>query len=248
MKVLITSGGTKIKIDQVRSITNMSQGTFGAQLAHETLLLGEEVIFLRAKRSNSPFTVNIDLNLSSDYETNMRKLLDAHGLWNFAKDKYTEHIYKTFDEYAALLEKILVEQKPDITVLAAAVSDYGVENVVDGKIRSNDALSIHLKPLPKLISQVKKWCPTTLLVGFKLLVGATQEELIAAARKSIEDNDCDIVVANDWLSIVQGNHVLHLVQKGKDYTMRLEKGVIDNPNHVASKICRTARWAKEFKE
>ena len=32
MKVLITSGGTKVKIDLVRSITNMSSGTFRSQI------------------------------------------------------------------------------------------------------------------------------------------------------------------------------------------------------------------------
>ena len=32
MKILITSGGTKVKIDLVRSITNMSRGTFGSQI------------------------------------------------------------------------------------------------------------------------------------------------------------------------------------------------------------------------
>ena len=33
MKILITSGGTKVSIDRVRSITNMSQGTFGSRIA-----------------------------------------------------------------------------------------------------------------------------------------------------------------------------------------------------------------------
>ena len=32
MKALIASGGTKVKIDLVRSITNMSRGTFGSQI------------------------------------------------------------------------------------------------------------------------------------------------------------------------------------------------------------------------
>ena len=31
MKILITSGGTKIPIDLVRPITNMSRGTFGSK-------------------------------------------------------------------------------------------------------------------------------------------------------------------------------------------------------------------------
>lgn len=32
MKILITSGGTKVPIDSVRSITNLSKGTFDSQI------------------------------------------------------------------------------------------------------------------------------------------------------------------------------------------------------------------------
>ena len=49
MKILITSGGTKVPIDRVRSITNMSCGTFGSRIAdafysneHEELRIGKE--------------------------------------------------------------------------------------------------------------------------------------------------------------------------------------------------------------
>ena len=40
MKVLITSGGTKVPIDTVRHIGNMSSGTFGAKIAFQLLELG----------------------------------------------------------------------------------------------------------------------------------------------------------------------------------------------------------------
>ena len=55
MKILITSGGTKIKIDMVRSITNMSKGTFGSKIATEFLRYdNEHVTFLHAKDSKLP--------------------------------------------------------------------------------------------------------------------------------------------------------------------------------------------------
>ena len=47
MKILITSGGTKVPIDRVRSITNMSQGTFGSRIADaffDEVLGGENVV------------------------------------------------------------------------------------------------------------------------------------------------------------------------------------------------------------
>ena len=62
-------------------------------------------------------------------------------------------------------------------MLAAAVSDFGVSNYVSGKIRSTDEMKIELEPLPKLIGAVKTIQHKTKLVGFKLLVNSTDEEL-----------------------------------------------------------------------
>lgn len=185
MKVLVTSGGTKVPIDKVRSITNMSKGTFGSQIAqcfHKSELV-EKVIFLAAKGSQLP-----------PYATNYN--------------------YETFKDYEKMLKLILCD-KPDIVVLAAAVSDYEVENIVDGKIRSSDEMIIQLKPLPKLINIVKKTCPDSVLCGFKLLVGSTKEELVSAAEKSIQNNGCDLVVANDLSTIKdKKDHSMTIVKEG----------------------------------
>jgi phosphopantothenate-cysteine ligase len=50
-------------------------------------------------------------------------------------------------------------------------------------------------------------------VGFKLLVGSTESELVEAARKSVEENGCDFVVANDLNDIKAGNHKIIVVDK-----------------------------------
>ena len=42
MKILITSGGTKVKIDQVRHIGNMSKGTFGSKIAEEFYIFKDD--------------------------------------------------------------------------------------------------------------------------------------------------------------------------------------------------------------
>jgi phosphopantothenoylcysteine synthetase/decarboxylase len=98
-----------------------------------------------------------------------------------------------------------------VIVLAAAVSDYGVENPVDGKIRSNDMLTIKLKQLPKIIYYIKEWCPKAKVVGFKLLVNSKERDLIDAAKRSINENNCDLIVANDLRDIKENNHKIHLV-------------------------------------
>lgn len=186
---LVTSGGTKIKIDAVRSITNMSRGTFGSKIGFEILKNDGKLKFLYAKGSKLPF-FNVSLH-----------------------DGFLSVIeYETFDDYAARLDEELAK-KPDVVILAAAVSDYGVESCVNGKIRSSEELVIRLKPLPKLIATVREKCPDSVICGFKLLVNSTEKELCDAATKSLVDNRLDLVVGNDLRDIKEGQHRLLIVEK-----------------------------------
>lgn len=198
MKVLVTSGGTKIKIDMVRSITNMSRGTFGARIAEAFLIQDSELelVFLHAKNSRLPFDE------------------DEHYFDKYSKSiKFVE--YETFDDYALrLAQEMNNDIQPDIIVLAAAVSDYGVENYVDGKIRSSDTMTIKLKPLPKLISAVRDNCPAAVICGFKLLVNSTQEELLFAGMESLFKNQLDLVVGNDLRDIKEDKHKLTIIEGG----------------------------------
>ncbi len=92
----------------------------------------------------------------------------------------------------------MTNHKFDAVVLAAAVSDYGVMNESNEKIRSKDNLTIQLYPLPKIINRIKRYQPETFLVGFKMFVGASSVKLYEQARKSIKENNCDLVIANNW--------------------------------------------------
>ena len=187
IKVLVTSGGTKIFLDSVRAITNMSKGTFGTKIAQEFVDRFYDVTFLYAKESKRP--------------------TNHHDL-----DRINFVTYVSFEDYERELNLQLAKQ-PDIIVLAAAVSDYGVENPVNGKIRSGDDLVIRLKPLPKLISTVREKCKDAVICGFKLLVNSTDDELYNAVENSIKKNDCDLVVGNDLRDIKQGKHRLLLGTK-----------------------------------
>lgn len=228
MKILVTSGGTKIPIDRVRDITNMSKGTFGSKIAYELLKFGHEVLFFRATYSCSPMSVDIDL--VKGY--NMGDFTSWYNERSKFLSLYSEAAYSTFDEYSDGLEKLIKKEDPDVVLLAAAVSDYGVSNFVDGKVRSTDNdFNIILKPLPKLITKVKEWAPKTKLVGFKLLVDSTEEQLLDAAKKSIEDNNCDMVVANDLSDMKRGEHTIRLVFSKKE--PRVFKTDHKDPNYLA---------------
>jgi len=215
-KILITSGGTKVPIDMVRSITNMSSGTFGSQIATQFLSHTDcKVIFLMAKNSKKPAIYSYNINFRE---------------------------YVTFDDYEKELNDILLNEKPNIIILAAAVSDYTVENYVNGKIRSGDDLVIRLKALPKLISQVRdKTDEKTVICGFKLLVNSTEEELKQASIKQLVDNKLDIVIGNDLRDIKNNDHTLTLVQRGdtKDSVdiIKHSKRVSDNLAYIVYRAC-----------
>jgi len=53
-KIIVTSGGTSEKIDEIRYITNRSSGKMGAAIAEECYLRGADVLFLRALNSVKP--------------------------------------------------------------------------------------------------------------------------------------------------------------------------------------------------
>ena len=208
MKVLITSGGTKIPIDKVRDITNMSTGTFGTRIAEEILRRGHKVAFFRAKNSKSPMRIVADVNSGNMSPKQYSIWYNERRLWT---ELYREMEYSTFEQYERGLSIFIGCEKPDVIVLAAAVSDYAVENPFNGKIRSNDMLTIHLTSLPKIINKVKGWAPYAKLIGFKLMVGSRSDDLISAARTSCIENECEFVVANDLEDIKGGKHKLTLV-------------------------------------
>ncbi len=228
MRVLITSGGTKIPIDDVRHIGNLSNGTFGSKIATEFLKIPQsQVCFLRAERSESPFSMRVDLNKSSSIADDL-KYEDMKRFWYETKERYDEVQYKTFDDYYKNFMYLLGDARPDVIILAAAASDYDVENKVKGKLRSKEDLTIKMKPLPKIISKVRKEMPDAVLVGFKLMVDSKGTELIDGAKRSCEENGCDFVVANDLRNIQDGNHIVDLVYKDGRVT-RFNPKNGDNP-------------------
>jgi phosphopantothenate--cysteine ligase len=237
MRILITSGGTKVPLDPVRSITNASTGKFGSAIAKAALLAQQNVIYLTSEQGQSPFTESIDFYRTPKYEnavTTLKNLADFHHQY---QNNYIEYRYTNFAEYSTLLKKIIDEKAPDIVILAAAVSDYLIADYSHEKIRSSHALNIQLLSAPKLIHQIKQWQPSTYLVGFKLLIDAPDAELVAAGLKSIATNNADLIVANNLSSLQNNAHEIVLVERDGTY------------QKVSNNLAETliARILREFK-
>jgi len=204
MKVIITAGGTTEKIDDVRSITNLSTGLLGNAIARAVIRnFGEKMeklYYIHGSRAIPPLGANV-VSVSISDVSDLEKAL----------------------------KEILETEKIDAVIHSMAVSDYTIkelttmEDIKEGKtldagkkISSDiDNLVIVMKKTPKVINSIKKWSPNTLLVGFKLLSHVQEEELIAVGHALLLKNNCDFVLANDLKDIKEKTHKGRLIHRDK---------------------------------
>jgi len=91
-----------------------------------------------------------------------------------------------------------MKKKFDIVILAAAASDYTVQNYSSSKIKSSQkSLQIKLKQAPKIIDYIKKWQKDVFLVGFKAETNLSKKKLEESARKKLRVTKADLMIAND---------------------------------------------------
>lgn len=221
-KIIITSGGTSERIDNVRKITNSSSGKLGCTIANKFINLHEEKIdkiyYVCAKDSVKPNHEKIEIieiMNTHDLEMTVRKLLtDNHidyFIHSMAVSDYTVDYVTTAESLALNITK---NKKKNVFELICNHND----NLNDNKISSNEEnLIIKLKKTPKIISIIKDISPSTYLVGFKLLDNVSEENLINTAVKLKDKNNCNLVVANDLENVRKGNHKAFIIKTTSDY-------------------------------
>ena len=103
-------------------------------------------------------------------------------------------------ETAAEMEKAVKDnlKEQDCIIMAAAVSDYRVENYSEQKIKKgsntgNDGLTLKLVQNPDILKEISAIESKTVIVGFC----AESENLIENAKTKIQNKGCDYIVAND---------------------------------------------------
>jgi phosphopantothenoylcysteine decarboxylase/phosphopantothenate--cysteine ligase len=168
-KVLVSAGATYEAMDPVRGITNRSSGKMGVEIAKEAFKQGAEVTMLCGRM-----------------QTHVPKVFDRVQA-------------ESVEDMGRELEKLLKDQ--DVFVSTAAVSDFTVERVsgVESgvKFSSDEAVTLKLKPTPKLLTKAKKINPDIFLVGFKAEYNVPEGELVESARQRMKDSGADLMVAND---------------------------------------------------
>ncbi|MDH6363290.1 phosphopantothenate--cysteine ligase [Enterococcus sp. PF1-24] len=221
MRILITAGGTSEAIDQVRAITNHSTGSLGVALAKVALQNEKlEVDYVTTKSALKP-TENSRLHLyliqsTADLSATLNHLLEKNTydmvIHSMAvSDFTTETAFSEEELITAFLAK-----KPALTAadLKTFFNHLTAKTQQASKISSDtERLIITLKKTPKVIQQIKKLQPETLLVGFKLLVDVSKEELLSVAEAALIKNQADFVLANDLTEIAGEKHHGYLLAK-----------------------------------
>lgn len=238
LEVLITSGGTISKVDDVRHVGNFSSGTTGMYIAEAFLKAGHKVIYVYGKGSKRPLREGMKLNPSKRFDEEVERLGKAYVEYYDNKDRLEEYRIETFDDYYNALENLFKTKPIDVAVMAAAVSDYSAIKQ-EGKISSElNELSIRMKKNPKVISKIKEWKPEVYLVGFKLLASVPKEELIRVAQEANRKNGADLTVANSIYSNFQRRDLFFVtndeVKEVSEYSLA-EKLVEEVENGINNK-------------
>lgn len=185
--VLITAGQTTQKIDEIRTISNLSSGETGLLLAEKMLKNGYKIILLTSKKTNPLLFKNLLLN-----PLNVFDLQDYSNL-NQAifKANFSCYFYQSYQDLESLIIKN--QNLADIIFHLAAVSDFEVDNKIK-KLNSQKEQKLVLKPLPKLLGKIRKINPKAFLVGFKLTT--KNQNLEAKMLKLLKENNLNMVVGN----------------------------------------------------
>ena len=223
MNILITAGGTSEKVDCITSIINRSTGEMARQIAEEYERRNDNIHFFYICSENAKLP-----QVSNILIYRIKSVLDLEKVLN----------------------DLLSNYKFDIIIHAMAVSDYTVDgvfsehkikeviknaadktlNTVDSdlinknKIDSDhDYIYLRLKRTPKIIELFRKMQPETILVGFKLLVNSSINNLIQAGYHILKNNRCNFVFANDLNEIKDEKHKGILIDENKKTQITLSK-------------------------
>jgi len=202
-KVLVTSGGTQEAIDQVRVISNKSTGSTGARIADTLSELGFDVTYLHAENAVLP------------------------------KNECRLESFVSFQDLDKTLHLLLENGAFSAVVHAAAVSDYSISSIEtsqgpvstspQGKISSDQDLSLKLTKNPKLLNQLREMAknPALIVVAFKMTSTLSETERRTAVEKVFTFSKANLVVHNDMseMNWKTGKHYFHVYgpEKKQDF-------------------------------
>ena len=168
IRVLITGGPTVEPIDAARVVTNRSSGKMAVALAGSAISRGADVTLVYGPGLAAPPSGGRVMSVETARDM-------SHAVRNELKSR-----------------------SYDLFIAAAAVSDYAPAKLVKGKLSSadNHELSVVLRATPKVVNEVKRLSPKTVLVLFKAEAGRGTRA-IANAKARMKETGAELAVLND---------------------------------------------------
>lgn len=129
-----------------------------------------------------------------------------------------EKIFETADELFSLIKENV--KNYDYCYHAAAVSDFSVQNKIEGKLSSDQPVTLQLEPQIKILEQIKNLNLEIHLIGFKAESEEDINKLKEKAEKKLKESHADALIANDIGRKDRGfesddNEVLILLKNGE---------------------------------
>ncbi len=161
-QVLVTAGPTREALDPVRYISNRSSGRMGYAIAESARDMGAEVTLIAGPTA-----------LPDVPEVMLKPVVSAQDM-------------------AVAVAETITTIHPDFIFMAAAVSDYTLENPKTEKIkRGTDDLRLSLSPTTDILRSIRG-TSDAIIVAFAL----ETENGEAEARRKMETKDTDFIVLN----------------------------------------------------
>jgi Phosphopantothenoylcysteine synthetase/decarboxylase len=234
LNIIVTSGGTRERIDAVRSITNGATGRLGSLIAGEfsRRLPGSAhtVYYLCGAGSAVPAEGGniriIRIEGTDDLQSRLEALLTNEKIdaviHSMAVSDYKVNSIATPESIAESISRRLNDRQELVSQqgMTSIVKEALLEQNISGENKISSELEhpvLVLRKTPKVIEMIKRLSPQTLLVGFKLLSGADEKLLIDTAYRLLIKNSCDFVLANDTGTIKDGNHEGFLIDAGANF-------------------------------
>lgn len=192
MRLLITTGGTREPIDDVRFVGNAATGRTGSLIAEEAVRRFHTVHLASGTGSLSPAD------------------------WVGDSGLLVQRTFGSAADLADLVERWLSQYDFDAIVAAAAVADFS-PTPAPGKLSSSgEKLVVTMKPVPKVLDRMRELAPEAMLVAFKLESGISRDELFARARAVMSRSSANLVVANDAAGMGKGGHAAWILGPGDE--------------------------------
>lgn len=179
--VVITAGPVYGRLDDNKLVSNRVRGIWALKFAGFLSARGHQVTLVLP----DIMPKNSDLDLGSSGSSGVAITVRRHS---------------GFDGYRDLCRELAV--KADALVMAAAVVNWIPLAPIPGKMptagyKVGDTIEIPFYLAPRVIEEMKAENPKLTLIGCKMLINSTQDELVEAAYGVLLKAGCNAVVAND---------------------------------------------------